>query len=100
MYHNFYSVEHFARGRQQELLAAAGYPRAAGRLSGRSARRSSAESRPARRPTLFVRALAVIGTSMVAVGRRLEDRAAAAAKAAAAKAAAGICEEQRSAVGY
>ena len=95
MYHNSYSVEHFARGRQQELLAAAQRARLARSASRSPARRSSAESRPARRPTLFVRALAVIGRSMVTVGRRLEDRAAAAAKAAA-----GICDEQRSAMGY
>jgi hypothetical protein len=90
MYHNFYSVEQFMRGRQQELLAEAQRARLARRVSRRAAAR----------PTLFIRALAVIGRSMVAAGRRMEARAAAAAKTAAAKTAAGICKEQGSAVGY
>ena len=95
MYHAYFSVEHFMRAHQRELLATAQQARLARSASRGSARRFSAEHRSVRRPTLVVRALAVVGRALVIVGRRLEDRAAAAARTTAA----GMCEEQHSAVG-
>jgi hypothetical protein len=75
MYHNYYSVEQFMRGRQQELLAEAQRARLARSVSRRAATSVPAGHRAAARPTLFLRALAVVGRSMVIVGRRLEARA-------------------------
>jgi len=85
MYHSYVSIEHFMREHQRDLLATAQRARLARGVSRRSERR----------PTLFVRALAVVGKGLVIVGRRLEDRAAAAARTAAA----GMYEEQHPAVG-
>ncbi len=89
MYHSYFSVEHFMRAHQRELLAAAQQARLARSASRGSARRLSAEHRSAQRPALIVRALAAAGRALVVVGRRMEDRAAAAAKTAST----GMCEE-------